>query len=335
MSLTHAPGAIGRIGLGTAPLGDLYAEIDEDEALATIRAALDGGITFFDTAPLYGHGLAEHRLGTVLRRAPRDVLTLSTKVGRVLEPMPRGTPYRSGYVGGLPHGARFDYSYDGAWRSLEQSLLRLGTARVDILLIHDVDVWTHGALLEERFAECMRGSYRALSEMRAQGIVQAIGVGVNEAEMCERFAREGDFDVMMLAGRYTLLEQAALDGFLRTAAERGIGVLLAGVFNSGILASADSAPAHYNYGAAPQAVRQRVAQLRTVCQAHGVSLLDAAVQFTLAHPAVQRIVLGAVTEAEVRRNLAAAQARLPGSLWRDLKGQGLLPAHAPVPADED
>ena len=196
------------IGLGTAPLGDLYARLDEPVALQTVRAALDAGITLFDTAPLYGHGLAEHRLGSALRQVPRDRLTISSKVGRVLDPAPGGVHDRSGYVGGLPYRARFDYSYDGAWRSLEQSLLRLGLARVDVLLIHDVDVWTHGGDgVEQRFGECMDGCYRALGEMRDQGLVKAIGVGVNESAMCERFARAGDFDLMMLAGRYTLLEQ--------------------------------------------------------------------------------------------------------------------------------
>jgi D-threo-aldose 1-dehydrogenase len=321
----------GPIGLGTAPLGNLYAALDETTALQTVQAAIDGGVRLFDTAPLYGHGLAEHRLGTVLRQVPRERLIVSTKVGRVLEPSAEGGD-RSGYFGGLPHRARFDYSYDGAWRSLEQSLLRLGLARIDLLLIHDVDAWTHGADgVDARFGECMDGSYRALHEMRAQGLVRAIGVGVNESAMCERFARVGDFDLMMLAGRYSLLEQGALDDFLPTALARGIGVLIAGVFNSGVLAQPLDAPAKYNYGAAPPPVVRRVRRLRAVCAAHGVSLVDAAVQFPRAHPAVCAAVLGAVSPAEVQQNLRAVQSTVPNALWAELKADGLIRPDAPVP----
>lgn len=321
------------IGFGGAPLGDLYARLDDGLAIAAVETALVSGITLFDTSPLYGHGLSEHRCGTALRRAPRGSFVLSTKVGRWMRPLEdRGGG--SGYVGGLPHRAVIDYSFDGAMRSVEQSLLRLGLDRIDILLIHDVDVWTHGAdAIEARFAEAMNGAYRALDRLRGEGVVKAIGIGVNEAEMCVRFARAGDFDAMLLAGRYSLLEQPALDEFLPLALEKGIGVMLGGVFNSGILATGAVAGAKYNYGAAPPAIMEKTARVEAVCRAHGVTLAHAAVRFALAHPAVSSVVLGAVTPDEVRRNLAALDAPVPAELWSDLKAEGLLAVHVPVPGE--
>ncbi|CAM5772234.1 aldo/keto reductase [Bosea minatitlanensis] len=319
------------IGFGGAPLGDLYQHLDEDVAQETVAAALAAGINLVDTSPLYGHGLSEHRIGAALRRVPRDGVIVSTKVGRWMKP---GAPKTdgSGYRGGLPHPAVIDYSYDGAMRSLEQSLLRLGTDHVDILLIHDVDVWTHGEQMEQRFAEAMDGAYRALEVLRASGAVRAIGVGVNEAQMCERFARAGDFDVMMLAGRYSLLEQGALDGFLPLALEKNIAVMLAGVFNSGILATGARPGAYYNYRPAPPEILARVARIEAVCAAHGVALPQAALAFAAAHPAVATVVLGAVTPEEVARNLDLVARPVPAALWDDLRAERLIPDHAPVPA---
>lgn len=332
-----APRPLGRTGLdvsalgfGAAPLGDLYARLDDRAALATVEAALAGGITLVDTAPLYGHGLSEHRCGTALRRAGRAGIVVSTKVGRVMHPG-RGSD-GSGYVGGLPHRAAFDYSRDGTLRSVEQSLLRLGLDAVDVLLIHDVDGWTHGADVEARFREAMAGAYRALDELRAGGTVRAIGIGVNEVGMCLRFAEAGDFDVMLLAGRYSLLEQPALDAFLPLAERRGIGVMLGGVYNSGILATGAREGARYDYAPAPPAVLARVARIERVCAAHGVSLREAALRFAMAHPAVASVVLGAVSPDEVAANLAGAAAPIPAGLWSDLVAEGLLSAHAPVPA---
>jgi len=318
------------IGFGGAPLGDLYTHLDEATAQETVRAALAAGINLVDTSPLYGHGLSEHRIGAALRSVPRESVIVSTKVGRW---MAAGQPKRdgSGYVGGLPHPAVIDYSYDGAMRSFEQSLLRLGTDHIDILLIHDVDVWTHGAEMERRFTEAMAGAYKALESLRASGAVKAIGVGVNEAEMCERFARAGDFDVMMLAGRYSLLEQGALAGFLPLALEKKIAVMLAGVFNSGILATGAKPGAYYNYKPAPPEILARVARIEAVCAAHDVALPQAALAFCAAHPAVATIVLGAVTPQEVARNLELVARPVPAALWRDLKAEGLLAEEAPVP----
>ena len=324
--------AVSEIGFGAAPLGDLYGHLDEAAAVGAAVAALSAGVTLLDTSPLYGHGLAEARCGAALRQAGRDGVVLCTKVGRWMDPG-RGRGDGSGYAGGLPHRAVIDYSYDGTLRSVEQSLLRLGTDRIDVLLIHDVDVWTHGAdRIEARFAEAMDGAYRALDRLRADGTVKAIGVGVNEAEMCVRFAQAGDFDAMLLTGRYSLLEQPALDEFLPLAQAKGIGVMLGGVFNSGILASGAVPGAKYNYAPAPSHILERVGRIEAVCRAHGVPLATAALRFALGHPAVSSVVLGAVTAGEVNRNLAAMAATVPGALWSDLKGEGLLAADVPVPA---
>jgi D-threo-aldose 1-dehydrogenase len=319
------------LGFGSAPLGDLYTRLDDAAAIAAVGAAHTSGITLFDTSPLYGHGLAEHRCGTALRRVPRDSFVLSTKVGRWMDPrQPRAGETR--YVGGLPHRAVFDYSYDGALRSFEQSLLRLGLDRIDILLIHDVDVWTHGkAAIETRFQEAMDGAYRALARLREEGTIKAIGIGVNEADMCERFARAGDFDVMLLAGRYSLLEQPALARFLPLALEKRIGIMLGGVFNSGILATGATADARYNYRPPPPDILERVRRLEAVCAAHGVALARAALHFPLGHPAISALVLGAVVPDEVARNVAALAQPVPPALWQDLKRERLLDADVPTP----
>ncbi|MEN5082914.1 aldo/keto reductase [Bosea sp. TWI1241] len=324
--------SVSTLGFGGAPLGDLYAVLDEAQAVATVEAALDGGVTLVDTSPLYGHGLSEHRIGAALRRRPGRPVLLSTKVGRVARPF-AGRGDGSGYVGGLPHGLAFDYSHDGVLRSLEQSALRLGVDRIDIVLIHDVDVRTHGAeAVEGRFREAMDGAYRALERLRSAGAVAAIGVGVNEAAMCERFARAGDFDTMLLAGRYSLLEQPALASFLPLALEKGIGLMLGGVFNSGILATGPVPGARYDYRPAPPEILARVAAIAAVCDRHGVTLRRAALQFPLGHPAVASLVMGAVTPAEVADQLAALADPVPAALWAELKAEGLLGADVPVPA---
>jgi len=326
-----------RIGLGTAPLGDLYAQLDERVSLDTVIQASTRGVGVFDTSPHYGNGLAEVRLGLGLRGAQRDSYVLSTKVGRVMDPFKQPAPPRSdvfspGFAGGFPHAPRFDYSYDGAMRSVEHSLLRMGTHRIDVLLIHDVDVWTHGKDIERRFAEAMGGAYKALDMLRAEGTVAAIGIGVNEAAMCARFAAAGDFDLMMLAGRYTLLEHDALDTFMPVAVQRRIGILSAGVFNSGILATGAVPGANYNYSPADDSVLQRVRSIERVCKAHGVPLPAAAMAFTAAHPAVACLVLGAVKPQEVDAQLALAETTIPAALWSDLRAEKLLRADAPVPS---
>jgi D-threo-aldose 1-dehydrogenase len=320
------------LGFGGAPLGDLFAVHDDRVALDAVQAAVDGGITLFDTAPLYGHGLSEHRIGTVLKRAPREEMVICTKVGRTLHPAGRGGVVDRGqFKGGLPFHARYDYSADGVLRSIEQSLHRLGTSHLDIVLIHDVDVWTHGAAaVEAVYRQAVEGAYRALHDLRAQGAVRAIGVGLNEADMCARFAADTDIDCVLLAGRYTLLEQGAA-GFLDLAQARGIGVMLGGVFNSGILATGSAGAGAYNYKPPPPAILERVQRFEVVCAAHGASLPHAALAFAAAHPAVASLVLGAVTPAEVARNLAAIAAPVPPALWPALRAAGLIAQGVPTP----
>jgi D-threo-aldose 1-dehydrogenase len=320
------------LGFGTAPLGDLFLQLDDQTAIAAAERAFELGVNLLDTSPLYGYGLSEHRCGTALRRVPRQDVVLCTKVGRWMDPFHQ-PENRAGFVGGQPHRPVVDYSYDGTMRSVEQSLLRLGTDRIDLLLIHDVDVWTHGAAaIEDRFREAMAGAYVALDKLRSEGVVAGIGIGVNEAEMCVRFAQAGTFDVMLLAGRYSLLEQPALKEFLPLAQRQGLAVLLGGVFNSGILATGPISGAKYNYQDAPPEILARVTEIKRICDAHGVALPTAAMHFALGHPAVASVVLGAHSPQEVERNAAALTTKVPGALWADLKAARLLDADAPVPA---
>ena len=332
--LGRAPLSVTCLGMGAAPLGDIYERLDEDQALGAVTAAHDAGLTLFDTSPFYGYGLSEHRVGHVLRRKSRDSFVLSTKVGRWLKAERPERIDRGRWRGGLDFQAVLDYSYDGAMRAVEQSMQRLGLGRLDILLIHDVDVWTHGsrAACDARYAEAMEGAYKALDQLRARGDVAAIGVGVNEAGMCARFARAGDFDCMLLAGRYTLLEQGALDDFLPLCVEKDIGVIVGGAFNSGILATGAGPDAKFNYNPAPPEVLERVGRIERVCEAHQVPLVAAAIQFPLGHQKVASVVAGGVSAAEMTGNVAAMARPIPAALWDDLKGEGLLRPDAPVPS---
>lgn len=323
-----------RLGVGTAPLGDLYEVLDERQAAGMLETSWELGLRLYDTAPLYGGGLAEHRTGAVLRQMPRNQFVLSSKVGRWYRPPQAGRQANRGnWAGGLEFDASFDYSYEGAMRSFEQSTLRLGISRLDMLLIHDVDVHTHGTreACDRRFDEAMEGAYRALVELRKNRDIEAIGVGVNEADMCARFARAGDFDCMLLAGRYTLLDQSALDEFLPLCEQKGIAMLAAGAFNSGVLASGPKVGGKFNYSDAPRAVLDQVAKLDSVCRAHGVPLAAAAIQFPLGHPSVASVVVGAIDETEIRQDAQLMATPIPSALWDQLRSEGLLRKEAPVP----
>lgn len=298
---------VSRMGLGTVPIGLMYEPISDEQALATVRAALDAGISFIDTAPLYGAGLSEQRLGRVLADVPRDSYVLATKVGRLVDD--------SGKV-------RFDFSRDGVLRSVDDSLRRLGLDRIDILHIHDPD---------NDYQQALNEAFPALAELRSQGVVRAIGSGMNQWQMLEDFIRDADFDCFLLAGRYTLLEQTAAASFLPLCQERAIGVFLGGVYNSGILASGPRPGAKYNYADAPPEILERVGRIEAACERHGVALNVAALQFPLAHPAVTSLVVGAGTPAEARANVAALTQPLPVALWDDLRAEGLIDHAAPVP----
>jgi D-threo-aldose 1-dehydrogenase len=320
------------LGFGSAPLGDLFARLDEAQAVETVVAAGEAGVNLFDTSPHYGNGLAEHRFGAAFRRMKGEPI-VATKVGRLMTPAAKGAFRANNFVGSLSFNAAFDYSYDGAMRSFEHSLLRLARPTIDILLIHDVDVWTHGEAFEQRYKEAMNGAYKALAKLRDEGAVRAIGCGLNEADKCERFARDGDFDCMLLAGRYTLLEQGALDTFLPLAVKKNMSILKGGVFNSGVLATGAVAGAKYNYKDAPPEILGRTRRIEAVCTAHGVPLAHAAMQFPLAHPAIASVVLGAVTAAEVKRNVEGLSREIPAGLWSDLKSAGLIRPDAPIPGE--
>ena len=318
-------------GFGGTGLGNIYAAVAEDEAAATIHAALAAGVRYVDTAPLYGHGLSELRVGAALRAGTWDGLVLSTKVGWRLRAAP-GRSVDAGIFQDTPPFERMvDYSYDGALRSFEDSLQRLGRNRVDILFIHDVDRRNQGGDYPRRFREAMDGAYRAVARLRDDGVVAAIGVGVNEWEPCRDFAEAGDFDCFLLAGRYTLLEQAALDVFLPLCRERGIGVIVGGPYNSGILASGPGPGAMFDYAPAPPAVLERVRRIQAVCARHAVPLAAAALQFPLGHPAVASVIPGARSPAEVATNLRLFAHPIPADLWRELKAEGLMRADAPTP----
>jgi D-threo-aldose 1-dehydrogenase len=321
------------LGFGTAPLGNLYRPIDNAQALQTLQQAWALGVRYFDTAPLYGLGLGETRLGSFLRERPRDEFVLSTKVGRLLERCAAEQREGIGKFFDVPsRRVVYDYSHDGVMRSLDASFERLGLDRVDVLLCHDIDRFTHGSAeaSARRTKEFLDGGLRALSDLRAQGVVAAIGIGVNEWQVCETVARNSDVDLFLLAGRYTLLEQEALDSFLPLCERKGMGVIVGGPFNSGILATGARPGAWFNYEPAPQQVMQRVAAIERVCNAHGVPLRDAALQFPLMHPAVVCVLPGGISPAEVSENAAGLQRAMAPALWRQLIDEGLLRHDAPI-----
>ena len=321
------------LGFGTAPMANLYRAISDEDAHAILTRAWDEGVRYFDTAPQYGLGLAETRLNRFLRGKPRDAYVLSSKVGRLLRPCPADRRDGIGKWFEVPNRTGiYDYSYDGVMRSLEFSLERLGIDRIDILYAHDLDIFTHGsaAVMMDHISAFMASGYRALLDLRDQRVIGAFGAGVNEVEPCTYLAERGDFDIFLLAGRYSLLEQTALDLFLPLAQVRGIGVVIGGPYNSGILATGARPGAFYNYDPAPPEVLARVARIEAVCAAHGVRLVDAAFQFALRHPAVVSVIPGGQGVAEMESNLVAAAAVVPAGLWGDLKAQGLLRADAPV-----
>ena len=284
----------GRLGLGTAPLAGLYEPVDDDTARRVVDRALELGIRYFDTAPYYGSGLAERRLGTALRAVPRDRVVVSTKVGRLLR------PGASGWT-----GAYFDFSLDATLRSLDESLGRLGLDRVDIALVHDPD---------DHYEEALAGALPALARLREEGVVRAIGAGMNQAEMLSRFVRETDIDCVLVAGRWTVLDRSAGEELLPLCEERGVAVIAGGVFNSGVLAGGDT----FDYERAPNGVVARVEQLRETSARHGVSLPAAAVQFPLRHAAVVSVLVGCRTAEEVAEDVHLAGLELPPALWSEL-----------------
>lgn len=316
----------GPLGFGGAPLGNMFGVVDEETAEAALAAAWETGTRLFDTAPHYGSGLSEHRFGHVLRHYRRQEFNLSTKVGRLFS-ADRGAPANPPFMEALPFRARYDYSYDGAMRSLEDSLQRLGMAAIDIVYIHDVAADHHGDAWEEHFATAMGGAARALIDLREQGVIKGWGLGVNLTEPCKRALQQSDPDVFLLAGRYSLLNQPALDGLFPACEARGVHVVVGGPYNSGLLAGGRN----YEYAEAPREMVEKRDRIAAVCGRHGVDLRAAALQFCAAHPVVAAVIPGSKHAGKVRENARLMEQPVPVDLWRELKMEGLLPEGAPTP----
>jgi len=319
------------LGFGTAPIGNLYAEVGEDEARNALERALRLGVRYFDSAPFYGHGLAERRLGRALAGSRRDGFAVSTKVGRRIE----SDPARSEMItdGFAVHGSRavFDYSRDGVLRSFEASLERLGLDRVDLLFLHDVGRLTHGDNHPEMLRQALEAALPAMAGLRDQGVVGAIGIGVNEVEVCRELMPRFDLDCIMLAGRYTLFEQASALPMLDEAHRRGVKVVVAGPYNSGLLGDPHGPGSTYNYAPADSDTLERARRIYAICAEEGVDVGAAALQFPAVHPAVCAVVAGMRNVMEVESALARSSQRLPARIWPRLRGAGIIDAVAPVP----
>ncbi|MFF4169386.1 aldo/keto reductase [Streptomyces sp. NPDC001744] len=315
-----------RLGFGAAGIGNLYGPVTDEDAEQALATAWDRGVRSFDTAPHYGLGLSERRLGAFLRDRPRDAYSLSTKAGRLLVPAPgaTGDDLAHGFAVPAAYRREWDFSADGVRRSLEQSLERLGLDRVDTVYLHDPD---------DHADQALREAYPALERLRAEGVVRAVGVGMNQTAVPARFVTETDIDVVLLAGRYTLLDQSGLSELLPAALDRGVSVVAGGVFNSGLLA--DPRPGSpYDYAAAPPETLRRAVRLQEICRRHGVPLRAAAVRFPLAHPAVAGVLLGLRGAAEASDAADLLDLDVPAALWDELRREGHLPGHAPVPGPD-
>lgn len=326
---THARSSltVTAMGLGCAQMGSLYRVTPYAESAGAFAAAWDAGIRYFDTAPFYGFTRSERRLGTMLTDLPREAYTVSTKVGRLMTPDPTVGPLEDGYAEPLPFRPVFDYTHDGILRSFEASQQRLGILAPDILYVHDIGRVTHGERHDHYWSQLTDGGgFRALTRLREQGAIRAFGLGVNEAEVIAAAMEVADLDISMLAGRYTLLEQASLP-LMDACAARGIAIVIAGAFNSGILAGGTT----FNYGAAPADIVARVDALRGACREAGVAIEAAALQFPLAHPAALTVVSGARNAAQLRSNAAWFEEPIPSGFWAGLKARGLIADGAPVP----
>ena len=316
------------LGLGTATMGGSRIKITQDDGRAIVEAAWNAGVRYVDTAPFYGVGAAEHRVGDALREKDRDEWVLSTKVGRLLRPKTDTAASSDGRLSPMPFKVEYDYGYDGIMRSVEDSYQRLGLAKIDILYVHDIGVYQHGPDVNAQYLKQLRDSgYRALDELRRTGVVSAIGIGVNEKEVLIEALGFGDWDAFLLAGRYTLLEQGPMDDLIPMCLERGTSLVVGGPLNSGILAGRDT----WNYDTAPPEIVARVQKITAVCAAHNVPLPAAALQFPLANPVVASVIPGPRSAAEFAENLPLFNMKIPPGLWSDLRAEGLLHPNAPVP----
>jgi len=323
-----------QLGFGGAPLGELFVRVDEATAAATLQAAWDAGVRYFDTAPYYGRGLSEIRTGRFLDNKPRSEFVLSSKVGRWFFPPANPDSFDTGFwAGGLRFDHVHDYSYDGVMRSYEQSQMRLGMNRIDLLLIHDLDFWFHTteAKVAAYLGQLFTSGWRALDELRSHGLIRGIGAGINELGMMPRFLDAVGLDFFLVALRYTLMEQDVLEAEFPYCERAGVGVVVGGVYNSGITATGAVAGAKYNYADATPEVMERVRRIEAICKAHRTPLAAAALQFPLAHPIVASVIPGAISPDQVRQNVENFSHEIPAALWSDLKRDGLLSERAPTP----
>ncbi|MDO7085516.1 aldo/keto reductase [Pseudocolwellia sp. AS88] len=324
---------VSELGFGAATFGNLYHKMPEGAAEASIAKAMELGLNQFDTAPYYGFGLSERRVGNGLREYDKNDYILSTKVGRILEPCEKAED-KYGFCSPMPFEPKYDYSYDGIMRSFEHSIQRLGLSKIDILYMHDIGRVTHGDDHDALFKIAMEGGYKAMDELRSQGLVSAIGLGVNEYEVCEQAMDHGYFDCFLLAGRYTLLEQESLKTFLPRCLKENSSIILGGPYNSGILATGvrrEGVVANYNYEPASQEIINTVAKIEDICQEFNVPLAAAALQFPLAHPAVVSVIPGLSSVSRVETTVAQMQHNIPSDFWLALQNAGLLALDVPVP----
>ena len=318
------------IGFGGAPLGNLFENLDDRNCYDILEKSYEKGINIYDTSPLYGYGLSEHRLGNFLKTVDEDSYFLSTKVGRYLTPAKKDNIDRGRFAGSLNFSPNLDYSYDGVMRAFEQSLLRLAVSKVDICLIHDVDRFNFGDEVDHYFKLAMDGAYKAVQKLKEEKVIKAIGVGVNDSDICARFANAGDFDCMVLAGRYSLLDQNALNDFFPIAEKNNIGIILAGVFNSGILAKGVGENITYFYDTIPEEVKERYLKIAKICSNYNVPVPAAAIQFSYSNKLISSMILGMDRPEQIQQNLDFLNFNIPDDLWSDLFKAKLIDERCPL-----
>ena len=320
------------LGFGAAPIGDLFENLDDRNCYNILEEAYNSDFNLFDTSPFYGNGLSEHRTGNFLKNVDEESYFLSTKVGRYLTPEKKQNIDRGAWAGGLNFKLNLDYSYDGAMRSFEQSLLRLAVSKIDICLIHDVDKFTFGNEVDYYFKLAMNGAYKAIQKLKEEKVIKAIGVGLNDADICAKFANEGDFDCMVLAGRYSLLEhQSALNDFFPIVAKKNIGIILAGVFNSGILAKGIGNNVTYNYDKIPNHIREKYIIVSEMCDRYKVPVPALALQFSYANKLISSMILGMDRVEQIKQNISFLNHLIPDDLWKELIQKKIIDERCPTP----
>ena len=320
------------LGFGAAPIGDLFENLDERSCYDILENAFNSSFNLFDTSPFYGNGLSEHRTGNFLKTVEEESYFLSTKVGRYLTPEKNQKIDRGAWAGGLNFKLNLDYSYDGVMRSFEQSLLRLAVSKIDICLIHDVDKFTFGNEVDYYFKLAMNGAYKAIQKLKEEKVIKAIGVGLNDADICAKFANEGDFDCMVLAGRYSLLEhESALNDFFPIVDKKNIGIILAGVFNSGILAKGIGDNITYNYDKIPNHIREKYIIVSEVCDRYNVPVPAVALQFSYANKLISSMILGMDRVEQIKQNISFFNHSIPNDLWKELIEKKIIDERCPTP----